>query len=290
MLEEWPRRTADFLQPDPPGRPGAGILAAIGNTPIVELARILADRSVRVYAKLEKCNPGGSVKDRPACRMLTDKIQSGELKPGRSVVIESSSGNLAIGLAQVCRYYGVQLICVVDAKTARQSVEILRALGAEVEIVLQADPETGEYLAARLRRVRELVASIPHSYWPNQYANPLNAAAHEQTMQEIDQALSGRVDYLLCATSSCGTLRGCADYVRQHGMATKVVAVDAVGSAVFPPEQASERLIPGHGAAVRPELVEQCAVDRVIRVSDVDAVVACRRLARLEAMLVGGSS
>ena len=243
-----------------------------------------------VYAKLEKCNPGGSIKDRPALNMLIHKVRSGELQPGRSVVIESSSGNLAVGLAQVCRYFGLGLICVVDAKTSQQSIAILRAMGAAVEVVEVADEATGEYLPARLKRVRELVAATPHSYWPNQYANPLNAAAHEQTMREITEALGGRVDYLLCAASSCGTLRGCTDYVHEHQLATRVVAVDAEGSALFAPPARNVRLIPGHGAAIQAQLIDSSAVHQVVYVSDLEAVVACRRLVDREAVLAGGSS
>jgi cysteine synthase A len=257
------------------------------------LSRILPDAEFNVYAKIEKCNPGGSIKDRPALNMLIGKIRSGELEPGRSVVIESSSGNMAIGLAQVCRYFGIGLICVVDARTSRQSIEILRVLGATVEVVDKPDADSGQYLPARLRRVCELAASIPHSYWPDQYSNPLNATAHEQTMREIDEALGGRVDYLLCAASSCGTLRGCADYIRARGMATQVVAVDAEGSVLFSDDQdgaLAPRLIPGHGAAVRSRLLDPSAVRRVIHVSDLEAVVACRRLVRTEAVLAGGSS
>ncbi|WP_243866980.1 2,3-diaminopropionate biosynthesis protein SbnA [Actinophytocola oryzae] len=263
----------------------------MGNTPLVDLASLAPVPGARVLAKLEMLNPGGSAKDRAALNMLLDKIRRGELRPGVSVVVESSSGNLAIGLAQVCRYFGLRFVCVVDARTTEHNVAILRAYRASIEIVTEKDPETGAYLPARLRRVRELVENTPNAYWPNQYANPLNAQAQEQTMREISTALDGRVDYLFCATSSCGTVRGCSDYVRRHGLPTVVVAVDAAGSQIFGQDRkAGNRLIPGYGSAFRPPLLEQDTVDEVVHVSDLDCVVACRRLMEQEAMLVGGSS
>lgn len=268
-----------------------GILSAIGDTPLVALNHLMPDAGVRLFAKLEMFNPGGSTKARAALNMLHEKIRSGELRPGFSTVVESSSGNLAIGLAQVCRYYGLRFICVVDAKTTAHNLAILRAYHASVEIVREPDALTGEYLPARLRRVREILADMPEAYWPNQYANPLNGRAHERTMREISIALDGRIDYLFCATSSCGTVRGCSDYVRRQRMSTVVVGVDAVGSAIFGQrESPSARLIPGYGSAVRPALLEPDTVDEVIHVPDLDCIVACRQLMAREAILAGGSS
>jgi cysteine synthase A len=179
---------------------------------------------------------------------------------------------------------------VVDPRTANHNIAILRAYGATVEMVTDPDPETGEYLPVRLRRVQELVQTTPHAFWPNQYANPLNPRAHEQTMREISSELDGRVDYLFCATSTTGTLRGCATYARQHHMPTKVVAVDAVGSVLFGALPAGPRLIPGHGASVRPALFDPTAADEVVHVTDLECVVGCRRLTLREAILAGGSS
>ncbi len=266
-----------------------GILSTIGNSPLVELEKIMPGFPSRVFAKMERFNPGGSIKDRSAASMLLAKIRGGELTPGRSVVVESSSGNLAIGLAQICRYYGLRFICVVDAKTTEHNLAILRAYEATVEVVSAPDPETGEYLPRRLERVRELVAAIPHAYSPDQYSNPRNPLAHEETMREIAEALDGRVDYVFAATSTTGTLRGCSAYARASGLGATVVAVDAAGSALFGHEPA-RRLIPGHGASVRPPLFDPAAADRVVHVSDQDCVVACRRLTLREAILAGGSS
>jgi 2,3-diaminopropionate biosynthesis protein SbnA len=265
-----------------------GVLAAVGDTPLVRLERLLPDAGFEVWAKLEALNPGGSIKDRTALSMLRGALERGDLRAG-STVVESSSGNLAIGLAQACRYFGLRLICVVDANITAANLAILRAFGAEAEMVEHPDPATGQYLPARLRRVRELLASHEDAFWPDQYANLDNTSAHHETMREIVTALDGHVDYLLCATGTCGTLRGCVEYVREQGLSTRVVAVDAVGSVIFG-TPARPRLIPGHGAGVRPALLEDDLADQVIHIDDLECVMGCRRLLRREGILAGGSS
>jgi cysteine synthase A len=277
-----------------PGRAAAveeralGVLDAVGRTPLIRLDRLFAPSHLEVFAKLEALNPGGSLKDRPALHMVRAALARGQLRPGMTVV-ESSSGNLAIGLAQACRYLGLRLVCVVDARTVPDNVAILRAFGAEVEVIVDRDPATGEFLPARLRRVRELLAERPYAVWLNQYANRDNSGSHRETMGEIVEALGGRLDYLVCATSTCGTLRGCAEHLRETGARTRVVAVDAVGSVIFG-QPAAARLVPGHGASVRPDLYAPGLADEVVHVSDLDCVVGCRRLVRREAVLGGGSS
>ncbi|MEV6951773.1 2,3-diaminopropionate biosynthesis protein SbnA [Streptomyces sp. NPDC051183] len=267
-----------------------GILSTVGGTPLVELERVVPGFTSRVFAKIERFNPGGSVKDRSALSMVLGRIRSGELIPGKSTVIESSSGNLAIGLAQLCAYFDLRLICVVDARTTEQNIAILDAYGAEVEIITEPDPVTGELLPMRLRRVADLLASTPYAYWPDQYANPRNRLAHETTMAEIAEALDGKVDQLIVAAGTSGTLGGCAEYIRRTGMNTTVNAVDALGSVLFDSPVACPRLIPGHGASVRPPLLRRGDADRVLHVTDLDCVVGCRRLVRREAILAGGSS
>jgi cysteine synthase A len=269
-------------------RDRGGVLTAIGNTPLVRLERLLPDTRIELYAKLEALNPGGSLKDRPARAIVLEAMRQGRIGPA-TLVIESSSGNLAVGLAQVCAYLGLRFMCVVDPKTTAQNLAILRAYGAEVDCVTEPDPDTGEYLPARLRRVRELLERHPDSFWPNQYANRTNASAHHTTMHEIARALDDRLDYVFCATSTCGTLRGCVEYIRSRALATRVVAVDAKGSVIFG-TPGHKRLIPGHGAAVRPALFEAGLADHVVHVSDIDCVIGCRSLVRREAILAGGSS
>ena len=264
-------------------------MSTIGHTPLVRLARAFPESLFRAFAKLEGFNPGGSAKDRPALQILQEAMRTGMVKAG-TVVIESSSGNLGIGLAQVCGYLGLRFICVVDPKTTAQNIGILKAYGAEIDLVSEPDGVTGEFLQARIDRVQTLLQTIENSFWPNQYANLSNAQAHYRTtMHEVATELNGRIDYLFVATSTCGTLRGCAEYVRDHHLGTKIFAVDAHGSVIFGGPSA-KRLIPGHGASRRPELFRAGLADECLRVTDLDCVVGCRRLVRSEAILAGGSS
>ena len=269
---------------------GVGVLSAVGGTPLVELVRLLPGADVRLYAKLESVNPGGSIKDRSAVGMLSAAIRSGAAVPGRTTVVESSSGNLGIGLAQACRYLDLCFVCVVDPRTNAQNVAVMRAFGADVVTVTSPDPATGEYLTARVRRVQELVRTLPDAYWPNQYANPDNAAAHHRTMQEIVDGLGRPPDYLFCAISSCGTLRGCVEHIRTERLPVTVVAVDAEGSGIVRPPSKARRLLPGHGAATPPALYDAALADHVVHVSDLDCLLGCRRLVAREAILAGGSS
>jgi N-(2-amino-2-carboxyethyl)-L-glutamate synthase len=266
----------------------AGILSAIGNTPLVELTKIFDAMQFRLYAKLESLNPGGSMKDRAAFRIVSEGLRSGKIG-SQSVVIESSSGNMGIGLAQACSYFGLKFICVVDPKTTTQNIRLLEAYGAHIDTVTEWDLVTGEYLQARINRVKELVRTTKNAYWPNQYTNTDNSNAHRQTMREIVEALGGGVDMMFCATSTCGTLRGCAEYVREQGLKTKIIAVDAVGSVIFGCEP-GKRLVPGHGAAVRPALFQPDLADECVQLTDLECVTGCRLLARREAILAGGSS
>jgi cysteine synthase A len=174
-------------------------------------------------------------------------------------------------------------------KATTQNLRLLRAYGAEVDLVTEPDPVTGDFLQARINRVNELLNTIEDSFWPDQYSNRNNSGAHHQTMREVAEALAGDVDYFFCATSTCGTLRGCSEFVKANGLRTKVIAVDAIGSIIFGGPKA-DRLIPGHGASVRPRLFEEGFADRFVQVSDLDCVIGCRHLLKTESILAGGSS
>jgi N-(2-amino-2-carboxyethyl)-L-glutamate synthase len=265
-----------------------GILAAVGHTPMVRLRYAIDDLHFELFAKLEALNPGGSVKDRPALEIIRHGLEAGFIQPD-TVVIESSSGNMAIGLAQTCCYLGLRFICVVDPKTTEQNIDILKAYGVQIEMVTQPDSKTGEYLPARLERVQSLCRKIPGSYWPNQYANLWNSGAHRRTTMPEIVAELGEVDYLFAAASTCGAVTGCAEYVHENGLGTKVIAVDAEGSAIFGGVP-KKRLIPGHGASMRPALCRPELIHSCVHVSDLDCVLGCRRLLRREAILAGGSS
>jgi cysteine synthase A len=267
---------------------GDGVAAIIGNTPIVHMSRVI-DVPFRLYAKLEGFNPSGSIKDRPALETIRYGIDSGAIN-GETVIVEASSGNMGLGLAQICRYLGLRFVCVTDNKITNQNLRLLRTYGAEVEVVSEVDPITKELLQARINRARQISERLPNAFWVNQYANLSNAQAHYRTMEEIVTALHGQVDYVFCAASSCGTLRGCAEYVRlRRFVRTRICAVDAVGSVIFG-GNSGKRLIPGHGSSMIPALYEESLAHLFVKVSDLDAVIGCRRLLSAEGLLVGGSS
>lgn len=264
------------------------VLSAIGHTPLVQLPRLFANsRGIRVYAKLELLNPGGSAKDRPALRMICEAWRLGRIGPG-SVIVESSSGNTAISLAILCAQYELRFICVVDPRTAATNLAILRALGAEIDTVTEPDPATGEFLPARLYRVRQLLSTVTNSYWPNQYENDDNWRSQREMMREIVET-AGPVDCVVGGVSTCGTMRGCADYVREQSLPTRIVAVDVETSAIIG-GRPGRRLFPGMGAGIVPPFAKLPFWDEAIAVSDEEMVAGCRALARQEGLLAGPSS
>jgi cysteine synthase A len=275
-----------------PGESGdaSGILGAIGGTPLVRLDRIFGSSHFNCYAKLEGLNPGGSSKDRPSAAIIENALKTGAVD-SNTLIVEGSSGNTGIGLAQVCAFHGLRFLCLVDPKVTQQNVDILAAYGAEIEMIDTPDPETGEFLPAKLRRIDDILDSVANSFWADQYQNQENSGAHYRTtVKEILRDLDGRMlDYLFIATATCGTIRGCLDYLTDHGYPTRVIAVDALGSQIFSNHR-HDRLIPGLGSAICPKLTPAGGVYRTVHVTDIDCVVGCRRLARSEAILAGGSS
>lgn len=267
----------------------SGILAAVGNTPLVRLRRLFGP-DLRCYGKMEGHNPGGSSKDRPAFAIVRRALETQAVGPD-TLLIEASSGNMGVGLAQACSYYGLRFLCLVDPKTPAQTVKTIQAYGAEIEMVEHPDPETGELLQAKLKRIQELLREVEGSFWVDQYANEANCGAHySTTAEEIFRDLGGAPDYLFCPTATCGTIRGCSDFFRDRGLATKVIAVDAAGSRIFDSEPA-ERLISGLGSGIQPKLKpSEAHLHRCLHVSNADCVVGCRLLLRHEAILAGGSS
>lgn len=266
-----------------------GLPGLVGGTPLVRLRRLFGAGGPRIFAKLESFNPGGSAKDRPAAAMLEAALRSGDLRPG-DTVIESSSGNLGVALAQMCGWHGLQFVCVVDPRANRQTLQEIQAYGGRLHMLEEPDAETGDWLVARRRAVDDLLTRTPGAWTPDQYSNVLNPASHaEGTMNEVVQALGGPPAALFVATSTTGTLQGCQQHLRSLGATTRVYAVDAEGSVLFG-GAAGERLLPGFGAGVVPALAATAAPDGVLRVDDVDCVVGCRRLVRSESLLAGASA
>lgn len=267
-----------------------GILGAIGGTPLVQLEKIFRSTSFDCFAKLEGLNPGGSSKDRASVAIVEKALQTGEIDSG-TLIVEGSSGNTGIGLAQVCAYHGLRFRCLTDPKVTQQNIDILAAYGAEIEMIEHPDLESGEFLPAKLNRIHEILQTVENSFWVNQYENRENSAAHfRSTIREILRDLDTRVpDYLFIATATCGTLRGCLNYLRDHSYPTRVIAVDAFGSQIFS-NRRQKRLIPGLGSAICPQLTPTEGIHKVMHVNDIDCVAGCRRLVSTEAILAGGSS
>ncbi len=266
-----------------------GLIAAIGRTPLVRLRHFPHNKQLQVYAKLEFMNPCGSTKDRPALRMLQTAWKTGTIHQD-SIIVESSSGNMAISLAALCRTMSLPFVCVLDPKTSAQNVRLLTVLGAKIEWVTEPDPESGQFLPARLARVKHLLQVEPRMVWLNQYENVAAYEAHrDTTMPEIAAELA-TVDYLFCGVSTCGTLRGYAEYFQTMGGETKLIAVDVKGSHIFGHSSVGERKFPGLGAGIIPPFLRPGDAERVVHVSDDDCVSGCHRLIETEGLLAGASS
>lgn len=264
------------------------IASCVGNTPLVRLARCFPFPDREVIAKLEMLNPVGSMKDRPARHIIDSGIADGTLRRGMRLV-ESTSGNLGVALAALARLNGLDFTAVVDPKTTRSNLRLLRTYGADVDMVTERDA-SGGYLATRIARARELAAQSAQRVWVNQYANQLNWGAHYTTTgAEILDAVAGRIDYLVAAVSTTGSILGLARRLRERHPELRVVAVDAKGSVIFG-GPAADRGIPGYGASRVPELLRPEEIDEVIHVDDYDAALGCRHLAEREGILGGGSS
>ena len=263
------------------------ILSTIGNTPLVNLSRLSEQWGFSVFGKMESFNPGGSIKDRTAINMLSEALESGQIKPG-DTIIESSSGNMALGLAQACKFYNIKLIIVIDPKVNAHTKKILQAYG--VKLVRVTHPELkGGYLESRIQKVEELLSQNLNRHCLNQYENPANPETHFQTMSEISRALNQKVDYIFISTSTGGTLMGCARYIRDNNLPTKIIAVDAIGSVTFGQKQ-KKRLIPGHGSGKPSNFLNLDLINDAIHISDEECIRGCWDLLEKEAILCGGSS
>lgn len=263
------------------------VVDAIGHTPLVRLSRCFPEPDLEVLAKLEMLNPCGSMKDRPARRIVEHGLATGELAPGMRLV-ESTSGNLGVALAAVARVHGLDFTAVVDPNTTPANLDLLAVHGADVDMVTDLDA-SGGYLHTRIARAQEL-AACPGTMWVNQYANDHNPAAYRDTLAiEILDAVEGPIDILVAAVSTTGSLHGVARRLRTRYPQLRVVAVDAVGSVIFGGHPAPRR-IPGFGASRVPELLSPDEIDQVVPVDENATRTGCHRLVDTESILAGGSS
>ncbi len=259
----------------------------IGGTPLLELTHLEQRYALpaRLLAKLEYLNPAGSIKDRAAKGMIDAAEADGRLTPD-SVIIEPTSGNTGIGLAVLGAARGYRVIIVMPETMSAERRTLMRAYGAELVLTDGARGMTGA-----IEKARELAASIPHSFIPDQFANPANAQAHfDTTAPEIWEDTDGAVDIAVMGVGSGGTVTGVGRYLKSRKPEVKIVAVEPAGSAVLSGGKAGAHGLQGLGAGFVPDGLDTASYDEVATVTDEQAYAAAREIGQREGVLVGISS
>lgn len=259
----------------------------IGGTPLLELTHIEKEEGlkVRLLAKLESFNPGGSAKDRPAMAMIDDAEAKGLLKPG-ATIIEPTSGNTGIGLAMVAVARGYKAVIVMPETMSVERQRLMTAYGARLVL---SDGAKG--MAGSIEKAEVLAKEIPNSFIPGQFKNPVMADIHTQTTgPEIWEDAQGQVDVLVAGVGTGGTLTGVGRYLKGRNPNIKVVAVEPDSSPVLSENRGGPHGIQGIGAGFVPEVLDTTVYDEVIRVKDEDALNTGRRIARTEGVLAGISA
>lgn len=241
-----------------------------------------------VALKLEGFCVTGSIKLKTARAMIADVEARGLATPGVHTLVESSSGNLGVALAMVCRRRGYRFSCITDPNVSPANLRAMRAYGADVVVIDRPDANGG-YLQARIDYIKDLLASSPTNVWLNQHGCAANPVAHYDTTAREILAEFPRPDYVFCGTGSTGTMMGCVRRFREDSPTTRVIAVDPVGSVSFR-TPAARRMIPGIGSSCRPAILEDGMAHDVIHVSEPAAVSMCYEVALEHGLLVGGST
>jgi cystathionine beta-synthase len=269
------------------------ILDAIGHTPLIRLHRIAKDVPPEVFVKADYLNPGGSMKDRIALRMIDAAERKGQLKPG-GTIIEGTSGNTGMGLALVAAVRGYKIVFTITDKQSREKIDLLKAFGAEVIVCPTAvepeDPRSYYSVAKKLAR------EIPNSYYPNQYENPDNPEAHYRTSgPEIWEDSEGKITHFVCGLGTGGTASGVGRYLKEKNPEIKVIGVDPLGSLYYEYFKtrnigtAHTYVVEGIGEDILPSTMDFSVLDDIVQVNDEECFLWTRRLAKREGIFTGGS-
>jgi cysteine synthase len=257
----------------------------VGRTPLVALARLGEGVGAEVVAKLEYLNPGGSVKDRIGVAMIDAAEAEGLIEPGRSVIVEPTSGNTGIALAMVCAARGYELVLTLPEGMSRERTKLLRAYGAEVH----ETPSLGG-MGESIELARRIVEER-RAFMPQQFSNPANPEIHRRTTaEEIWAELDGEVDALVCGVGTGGTITGVGQVLKERRPGVRVVAVEPATSAVLSGGVPGPHKIQGIGAGFVPEVLDRAVIDEVVAVGDEEALDTAREAARREGLLVGVSA
>lgn len=263
----------------------SSILDVIGHTPVVQLQRLPHSGGAMVYVKLESLNPGGSVKDRPAWNMIRSAEIQGKITPGKSAIVEPTSGNTGIGLAMVCAARGYRCIITMPDNASVERVSLLQAYGAEVHLT-----PASLRMQGAIDKATELLAQVTDGFMPMQFENPDNPGAHRTTTAlEIYEAFDGQLDALFLTAGTGGTVTGTGEVLKEKIPGVKIFVVEPAGSPVLSGGQPGPHRIPGTGPGFVPKVLNHQAYDQVLQIQDEDAEMMARRLAAEEGILVGPS-